>query len=129
MVGLLPRFGDIAMDPLRFYKCFADDTRLRCLLLVAHELELCVCELVAALNETQPKISRHLANLRECGLLHDRRQGQWVFYSINPALPFWCRQVLDETLKSNINYIAENVAALQTMGERPERKAACCDAS
>ncbi|MEO9274926.1 metalloregulator ArsR/SmtB family transcription factor [Marinomonas sp. 5E14-1] len=56
------------MDPSLFFKALADDTRLRCLLLIKQFTELCVCELMEALNETQPKISRHLAQLRKNGL-------------------------------------------------------------
>ena len=46
------------MQPVDFYKCLADATRLRCLLLIHEEQELCVCELTAALDEIQPKVSR-----------------------------------------------------------------------
>ena len=66
------------MDPVQFYKCLSDETRLRCLLLIYHEQELCVCELTGALREIQPKVSRHLAQLRQCEILLDRRQGQWI---------------------------------------------------
>ena len=68
------------LDPVIFFKQLADETRLRALLLITQEEELCVCELVAALDESQPKISRHLAQLRKTGLLEDRRQGHWIFY-------------------------------------------------
>ena len=63
------------MNPVQFYKCLSDETRLRCLLLIEQEGELCVCELTEALDEIQPKVSRHLAQLRKCELLIDRRQG------------------------------------------------------
>ncbi|WP_323845583.1 metalloregulator ArsR/SmtB family transcription factor [Microbulbifer magnicolonia] len=114
------------MNPLSFYKCLADETRLRSLLLIAHEGELCVCELTAALGESQPKISRHLAQLRNCELLQDRRQGQWVFYSINPSLPDWARKVLNETLEANRQFVQENLGKLCRMGDRPERARLCC---
>ncbi len=114
------------MNPVQFYKCLADDTRLRCLLLIEQEEELCVCELMSALDEIQPKISRHLAQLRKCELLIDRRQGQWVFYRLNPTLPQWARAVLSETAKNNISFLNHNKHQLNTMGERPERIKACC---
>ena len=60
------------MTPDLFYKALADDTRLRSLLLITQYNELCVCELMAALNEAQPKISRHLAQLRKSSILSDR---------------------------------------------------------
>ncbi|MEH6582299.1 MAG: metalloregulator ArsR/SmtB family transcription factor [Halioglobus sp.] len=114
------------MSPVQFYKCLADETRLRCLLLIAHEEELCVCELTQALADIQPKVSRHLAQLRKCGLLIDRRQGQWVFYRINSDLPQWARGTLTETLAGNKEFITDNLKSLREMGDRPERIRACC---
>ena len=113
-------------NPVQFYKCLADETRLRCLLLIAQEEELCVCELTQAINEIQPKVSRHLAQLRTCELLLDRRQGQWVFYRINPALPEWAKTVLVATLASNQPFLVKNMNRLNKMGDRPARAQACC---
>ena len=64
------------LTPPIVFKCLADDTRARMTLLIAREGELCVCELTHALELSQPKISRHLAQLREAGILMDRRKGQ-----------------------------------------------------
>ena len=114
------------MNPVQFYKCLADETRLRCLLLIEHEQELCVCELTEAIDEIQPKVSRHLAQLRQCGLLVDRRQGQWVFYRVSPELPDWAKTVLAETLESNQAFLADNLKRLGRMGDRPARAMACC---
>ncbi|MFV8782602.1 metalloregulator ArsR/SmtB family transcription factor [Microbulbifer sp. SA54] len=114
------------MNPVQFYKCLADDTRLRCLLLITQESELCVCELTAALDESQPKVSRHLSQLRQCGLLADRRQGQWVFYRLADDLPAWARNTLTTTLQHNQDYLADAHTALCRMGNRPERSAICC---
>lgn len=114
------------MNPVLFYKCLADETRLRSIMLIQHEEELCVCELTASLAESQPKISRHLAQLRQCGLLVDRREGKWVFYRINPALPAWCLQALRETAEGNPNFLAPNLDALNIMGDRPTRASTCC---
>ncbi len=114
------------MNPVQFYKCLADETRLRCLMLIKCEEELCVCELTEALQDIQPKISRHLAQLRCCGLLIDRRQGQWVFYRINPSLPDWADTVLTQTANANEHFIAVNLKNLNRMGDRPERARPCC---
>ncbi|MEH6549767.1 MAG: metalloregulator ArsR/SmtB family transcription factor [Pseudomonadales bacterium] len=114
------------ITPLQFYKCLADDTRLKSLLLIQVELELCVCELTQALQVSQPKISRHLAQLRECGLLIDRREGQWVYYKINPELPAWALSVLTVSAESNLDFIQYNQQQLCDMGERPQRKTLCC---
>lgn len=114
------------MTPLTFFKALADDTRLRSLLLIQSESELCVCELMTALDESQPKISRHLAQLRKLGLLVDRRQGQWVFYRINPELPSWANDILHTLATEQAGLIDSNLAKLLQMGDRPERAKNCC---
>ncbi|MEM5515146.1 metalloregulator ArsR/SmtB family transcription factor [Pseudoalteromonas sp. AS84] len=114
-------------NPLQFYKCLADDTRLKAMLLISHQEELCVCELVAALELSQPKVSRHLAQLRQCGLLSDRKQNQWVYYSINKALPEWAKNVLTQTLTANSSFYQNDLTRLIAMGNRPERAASCCN--
>lgn len=114
------------MQPVQFYKCLADETRLRCLLLIHAEQELCVCELMAALDETQPKISRHLAQLRQHGVLVDKRQGKWVFYAINPDLPTWAHTALAETRAQNQDFIQANLIGLHKMGHRPDRQQRHC---
>jgi ArsR family transcriptional regulator len=80
--------------PAPVFKLLADDTRLRCALLLLAEGELCVCELTHALDVAQPKMSRHLGVLRDAGLVADRRQGHWVYYRIAPDLPSWVLDVV-----------------------------------
>ena len=86
------------MSPAQFFKCLSDETRLRCVALLQKQGKLCVCELTAALDLSQPKISRHLALLRQCGLLLDSRVGSWVYYQINPILPDWAFPLLANAL-------------------------------
>ncbi|ELT93399.1 hypothetical protein CAPTEDRAFT_146600, partial [Capitella teleta] len=81
--------------PHEFFKMMADEVRLRSLLQIARQGELCVCELVAALDEPQPKVSRHLAQMRNHGLLSTRRKNQWIFYSIAEGLPGWMNKIID----------------------------------
>lgn len=76
----------------------ANETRLRALMLIEAAGELCVCDLTGALQLGQPQVSRQLGLLREAGLVHDRRAGQWVHYRIHPQLPDWARRVLQQTL-------------------------------
>lgn len=83
----------------------AEDTRLKTLLLITCVNEACVCDLIEALALDQPKISRHLAELRKCGLLQDERRGKWVYYRLHPAMPQWSKAVLQETLTHNQAYI------------------------
>ena len=114
------------INPVDFFKSLSDETRLRCLMLIEQEGELCVCELTEALQEIQPKISRHLAQLRKSGLLVDRRQGQWIFYRINTDIPQWCKLVLNEVTSQNKTFLEENMQYLSKMGSRPERIKSCC---
>lgn len=101
------------IDPLSFYKCLAEDTRLRSLLLILLKGELCVCDLVNALQLSQPKISRHLAELRKCQLLVDERRGKWVFYKLNPDLPEWTREVLLKTVSSSPEFLKASLLNLE----------------
>jgi len=77
-----------------FYKCLANDTRLRCLLLLLVREEICVCDLADSLEVSQPMISRHLAQLRACHLVSDHRKGLWVYYQLHSGLESWQRKVL-----------------------------------
>ena len=80
-------------------RALADGTRLRVINLLLVEKELCVCELTEALQMVQPKVSRHLAILREAGLVLDRREGLWIHYRIHPDLPAWGNQLLEAVHK------------------------------
>ncbi|MGL4318278.1 MAG: metalloregulator ArsR/SmtB family transcription factor [Pseudomonas sp.] len=115
-----------ALTPTSVFKCLADETRIRLLLLATREGELCVCELTCALDESQPKISRHLAQLRAGGLLADRRQGQWVYYRLHPELPEWVLSILRTTLQANRDWLSPSAQRLQCMDGRPARASACC---
>ena len=63
------------------FKALSDETRLRIIILLS-EKELCVCQIEAALSLPQAKVSRHLAVLRYAGLVRDRRDGLWIYYSL-----------------------------------------------
>lgn len=66
------------------FKALSDLTRLRIVhLLTRAGKELCVCEFVDALEEPQYNVSRHLKELRQAGLLRERKEGRWVYYSLN----------------------------------------------
>ncbi|MDV2857375.1 MULTISPECIES: metalloregulator ArsR/SmtB family transcription factor [Oceanimonas] len=113
-------------SPLSLFKALADDTRLQLVLLIVAEGEICVCEMTHALNETQPKISRHLALLRQAGLLADRRAGQWVYYRLADDLDNGSKTLLHQTHQHFQHYIAPALSRLATMGNRPERQQQCC---
>jgi ArsR family transcriptional regulator len=112
------------MSPISLFKALSDITRLQCILLIQQEQELCVCELMAALELSQPKISRHLALLRESNLLEAERRGQWMYYRLPAVIEHWVLTILKEaSLQQNL---AELTQRLAIMGERPERAAKCC---
>ncbi len=109
------------IGPTRLFQLLSDETRLRCLLLMAREGELCVCELTHATGIAQPKVSRHLALLREAGVVRDRREGLWIHYCLHPELPGWVRDVLQGTLDGvhHAAPYADDLAALASMPDRP----------
>ena len=85
------------IEPNVLFSALSNDVRLRCLMLLTAEEELCVCEFTHALGLAQPAISRHLALLREPGIVLDRREGLWIHYRIHPDLPEWVKAVLQAT--------------------------------
>jgi ArsR family transcriptional regulator len=76
------------------YAALADETRLQMLALLLENDELCVCDLVFALQITQSKASRHLRILRNAGLLEDRREALWVHYRLAPGMDASRRAIL-----------------------------------
>jgi ArsR family transcriptional regulator, arsenate/arsenite/antimonite-responsive transcriptional repressor len=71
-------------DVLNILKALSDETRLRILKLLERG-ELCVCEIVAAFDMSQPKVSFHLGVLKSAGLLKDRKEGKWMHYRIDDS--------------------------------------------
>lgn len=80
-----------------FFLALADKTRLR-LLNLMRDGEICVCFFTEVLGESQPKISRHLAYLRNAGLVEARRDGKWMHYRIVEPENVVAKGVLRETL-------------------------------
>ncbi|NLY12785.1 MAG: metalloregulator ArsR/SmtB family transcription factor [Gammaproteobacteria bacterium] len=113
------------LSPTEVFKSLADDTRLRIALLIASAGELCVCELSESLQESQPKISRHLSLLRTAGVLLDRRQGQWVYYRLHPQLPAWVLSILQQTLVANQQWLADDLRRLQAMPRGSQNQPVC----
>ncbi len=105
------------------FKALADETRLRILALLLTG-ELCVCEIIAALELPQSTISRHLAYLRKSRWVLGRRQGIWMYYRLNdgePGLIGGIKPLLEIHLTTDAGY-AEAVARLhQFKSEKDNR--------
>lgn len=87
----------ILSDMENLFNALSDQTRLRLLNLIRDE-EVCVCFFVEALDESQPKISRHLAYLRKTGLVETRRDGKWMHYKLNMPEDDHLRNIVNTTL-------------------------------
>ncbi len=109
------------MNQTAIFQALAQELRLRALYLIAHEEELCVCELVHALEAEQPKISRHLTAMKNANILKAHRKAQWVYYSINQKQPEWQGKIIKATIEGAKDepQLIEDLKRLQTMKNRP----------
>jgi ArsR family transcriptional regulator len=85
MTDLTHANGSVASSLTELLSAIADPVRLRLASLLAHNGETCVCDLVDATGLTQTNVSRHLSTLRHAGLVTGRKQGLWVYYSLNKS--------------------------------------------
>ena len=81
-----------ATDPARLFHALSDETRLEILERLRGG-ERCVCELTDALDAEQSRLSFHLKVLRDAGLVHDRREGRWMYYML-------CTETLAEAIEA-----------------------------
>ena len=98
------------MDQADFFKCLSDSTRLDILKIILERQNVCVCEITEILQLSQPKISRHLALLRNLSILLDERKGQWVYYQLNPDLPEWVNAVFSVLNAEVLNKSTSNLS-------------------
>lgn len=84
MTRTASRRAEAPVEPEALLAAFAEPTRLR-LLALMQDGEVCVCDLVGALDLPQPTVSRHLGVLRRTGLVRSRKDGLWMWYSLAPA--------------------------------------------
>lgn len=96
-------------------QAFADPTRLRILVLLRHR-EMCVCDLVDVLKVPQPTASRHLARLRQAGLVTVRKEGFWTFYSLIAA-----RNSFHACLLQCLDHCVEDTPSLISDQKRAEK--------
>ena len=94
----------------RLFHALSDETRLQ-ILERLRAGERCVCELTDALDAAQSRLSFHLKVLKEAGLVSDRREGRWMYYTMNPEV---------------LNEAAELLEGLASSPSPAERKSGCC---
>lgn len=97
-----------------FFKLLSDETRLRILVLLFHK-EYCVCEIYGILEESQPKVSKHLAKLRDMGLVKDKRREQFVYYELTLENPLF---------QEILHGIVGNIGSYHVLQEDAERSKA-----
>jgi ArsR family transcriptional regulator len=94
-------------DLVTVFKALSDETRLRIIKLLEHE-ELCVCDIVAAFDMIQPKVSFHLGVLKAAGFLTDRKEGKWMHYKIDDSDLFKRLLILSVTERIPENTMKED---------------------
>lgn len=109
------------MTPETLFSILSDQTRLRSLMLILAEDEVCVCEMAFALEESQPKISRHLALMRDAGVVKPRRDGTWMHYHISSELPSWALNSLEQLFRQleSLEPFPADRSRLDSMTDRP----------
>jgi ArsR family transcriptional regulator len=118
------------------FKALSEETRLRIVKLLENG-ELCVCDIVAALDMVQPKVSFHLAALKEAGFIRDRKQGKWTHYRLDDSdmfRRFLLLSVLEKISKESVTEDRKRLADF-LQGKPPKDnvvtladKKSCCGA-
>ena len=108
------------MEAQALFDTLADPTRRRILALLLARDELCVCELTAALEEIQPKISRHLGVMKAAGLVTARREGTWMHYRM-AKLPAWTVALLSPLATGAVPEFKADMKRLKIVAGRTAR--------
>jgi len=90
-------------DIAQIYKALSEQMRLRMLMLLTQG-ELCVCDIMAVLDEPQSKVSRNLAYLKHSGLIQGKRVGTWMHYFV--------RDPLDDLASAHIEFLKKELSRL-----------------
>jgi len=111
---------------LNTFKALSDETRLRIIKLL-EKGELCVCDLVAALDQVQPKISFHLSALKDAGLVRDRKEGKWIHYRLDESDVFKRFLILSVLERVPENKTADDQSRLKKwlQQKKPKLEKAC----
>jgi ArsR family transcriptional regulator len=108
---LLPPRLHSLQEAASWFRALGDETRLKILECVL-ESEQCVCDLTELLSSKQPLLSFHLKTLKDAGILNDRREGRWVYYSLNPDA---------------LEFLEQFLGTLKERSRKPSGVRKCCD--
>jgi len=100
----------------KFFKALGEPTRLKILKLLA-DREMCVCELMEVLGMNQPRVSQHLKVLKEAGLLKERKQAQWSYYSL-------CCSDFHDFIQAFITFMNEDLKNIDDLADEYRRMSA-----
>ncbi|MBU4319630.1 MAG: metalloregulator ArsR/SmtB family transcription factor [Thermodesulfovibrionales bacterium] len=109
---------------LTIFKALSDETRLRILKLL-EDGELCVCNIVTALDMIQPKVSFHLGVLKEAGLIKDRKHGRWIHYRLDDSDMFKRSLILSVLERTSNAAAAEDKKRLEMFLKSKNTKTDC----
>ena len=109
---------------LTIFKALSDETRLRIIKLL-EKGELCVCDITAALDLVQPKVSFHLNALKEAGLIQDRKEGRWIHYRLNGADLYKRMLMVSVCEKADGRSIAEDRKRLERFSKSKKTGPGC----
>lgn len=101
------------------FKALGDPVRVRIVQMLAENGEMCVCRIMEKLNMTQPAVSHHLASLKNAGLVHPRKQGQWVHYSL-------CRPAIFDVTHDFLQVLIEQLDAIPTERDLCKTEGSLC---
>ena len=88
---------------IKVFKALSDETKIRILKILQERKELCVCEIMQALNISQSRASRNLGILKDAGFVIDKRNGLWVHYSINKKMVNKYHEPINKLMKNWLN--------------------------
>ncbi len=109
----------------QIFKALSDPIRLRIVLLLQSEGELCVCDLMAVLKLPQSTVSRHLAYLKRSCWVDIRRQGVWMYYQLSRESCQMCRELLD-ILQRHASNLPESVSDRMALADFVRSKSPPC---
>jgi ArsR family transcriptional regulator len=93
---------EVSMDQMvRITKALSDRSRLRVVMALTDNEELCVCQITEMLNLAMPTVSRHMSVLQNAGLVKSRKDSRWVYYRLSETFPKQCLNWLKEALMNS----------------------------